>query len=305
MLKVSKILWATDGSEEAMSALDYAKSLAKGFNSEITGLHVIEIVSKKILSFARGKIDVEEWAKDSTSKWLVSFDKIQEELKRGGLKFTYRVTAGAADEEIIRVANEEKVDLIVMGKRGLGLVDRVLIGSTALRVMRASGIPVLIAKKRDRGVEVNIRNILVPFEIFEGTDSALLYTIDVAERMKASISALYVFWLVNHDYEIPSSVLSEDLMSIMEYLKEVSSGELEKRVREIKLRSSAPEIEINTKVILGMNSAVSIIDYASDNDIDLIVIHTHGRKGFQKLMLGSVTEKIIQELPCAVLTLKP
>ncbi|HSE84541.1 MAG TPA: universal stress protein [Thermodesulfobacteriota bacterium] len=305
MLKIGKILWPTDGSEEAISALNYARSLAKGFNSEITGLHVIEIVSRKILSFAGDKIDVDEWVRDSTSKWVGTFDKIQEELKREGFKFTYKVTASAADEEIIRVANEEKVDLIVMGKRGLGLVDRVLIGSTALRVLRESGMPVLIAKKRDRGGEINIRNILVPFDIFEGTDSALLYAINMAEKMKASISALYVFWLVNHDYEIPPTVLSEDLMSVVEHIKKVSSGKLEKRVREIKLKSAAPEREINTKVLPGMNSAVSIIDYASGNDIDLIVIHTHGRKGFQKFMLGSVTEKIIQELPCAVLTLKP
>ncbi|HEX3036258.1 MAG TPA: universal stress protein [Thermodesulfobacteriota bacterium] len=305
MLKISKILWATDGSEEAMSALSYAKSLAKVFNPEIMGLHVIEIVSKKILSFAGGKIDVDEWVKDSTSKWVGSFDKIQEELKREGLKFTYKVTAGAADEEVIRIANEEKVDLIVMGKQGLGLIDRVLIGSTALRVLRESSIPVLIAKKRDGEGKVNIRNVLVPLDIFEETDSALLYAIDVAEKMKAAILSVYVFWLVNHDYEIPPSVLSEDLMSVVEYLMKVSSGELEKKVREIKLKSSAPEREINTKVLLGMNSAVSIIDYASDNDVDLIVIHTHGRKGFQKLMLGSVTEKIIQELPCAVLALKP
>jgi len=81
-------------------------------------------------------------------------------------------------------------------------------------------------------------------------------------------------------------------------------------VEEIKLKRAAVDkgvarLEISTEVIHGINPAVSLVDYASSNDIDLIVINTHGRKGAKRLFLGSVTEKVIQESPCPVLAIKP
>jgi nucleotide-binding universal stress UspA family protein len=64
-------------------------------------------------------------------------------------------------------------------------------------------------------------------------------------------------------------------------------------------------VEIKTEAINGLNPAISIADYASRNGIDLVVINTHGRKGIKRFILGSVTEKVIQESPCPVLVLRP
>jgi nucleotide-binding universal stress UspA family protein len=180
-----------------------------------------------------------------------------------------------------------------------------LIGSTTLRVLRESRIPVLAVKKRDEKSAVNIRNILVPLNIDEKVDSAINYAIDLAERINANISAMYVFKLSIYDYSdygIHSSV--------MEVLMKDSSNELEKRIEEIKLRrgiqkKKVNKLEISTEMTQRLNPSVAIADYASSKNIDLIVINTHGRKGVKRFILGSVTEKVIQESPCAVLTLKP
>ena len=303
MAKLNKILWTTDGSKEAGAALSYAKLFAKIFNSEIIGLHVIEVIDKKFWGLLGERLDLTGWVKDSTSKWFYTFDGLQEELKKEELKFTYRVVAGSPHEKIIEIANnEEKADLIVMGKRGLGLIDRMLIGTTTLKVLRKSNVPVLAVKKRDEEGIVNISNILVPLDISEKVSSALNYAIDLAERINANISVLYVLRLETYTYEIPYSVV--------ENLIKLSSNELAKRVEEIKLKrgihnKEVTKLEINTEVIQGINLSVAIVDYASSKNTDLIVMNTHGRKGIKKFVLGSVAEKVIQEASCAVLALKP
>lgn len=65
------------------------------------------------------------------------------------------------------------------------------------------------------------------------------------------------------------------------------------------------KLEINTEVIQGISTSATIVDYATSKNTDLIIINTHGRKGVKKFVLGSVAEKVIQESPCTVLTLKP
>lgn len=230
---------------------------------------------------------------------------IADDLTDEGLSFRGEILQGEPYKEIVRFARNEKASLIVLGKRGLGLIDRMLIGSTTLRVLRESSIPVLAVKKRDGKSAVNIRNILVPLDIDEKVDAAINYAIDLAERIDTNISAMYVFELSIYDYSdygIHSSV--------MEVLMNDSSKELEKRIEEIKLRrgiqkKGVKQLEISTEMIQRLNPAVAIVDYASSKNIDLIVINTHRRKGVKRFILGSVTEKVVQESPCAVLTLKP
>lgn len=50
---------------------------------------------------------------------------------------------------------------------------------------------------------------------------------------------------------------------------------------------------------------MEIIDYARENEIDLIVIGTHGRSGLMHILMGSVAERIVRKAPCPVLTVKP
>lgn len=306
MRKIKKIVWATDGSKESEEALNYARFFAQRFNSEIIGVHAIEMPERLLYHYLTDpESEHYRWLKRAERDYAAKLAAIADYLTGQGLNFRGEILKGAPYKEIVRFASNEKASLIVLGKRGLGLIDRMLIGSTTLRVLRESRIPVLAVKKRDEKSAVNIRNILVPLNIDEKVDSAINYAIDLAERINANISAMYVFKLSIYDYSdygIHSSV--------MEVLMKDSSNELEKRIEEIKLRrgiqkKKVNKLEISTEMTQRLNPSVAIADYASSKNIDLIVINTHGRKGVKRFILGSVTEKVIQESPCAVLTLKP
>jgi len=297
-MKIQKILWAYDGSKESDEALKYAVFLAKKFGSEITGVYVsVMPIMSMYLNYPHFESELffslmEQAEKHHKSK----LNSIENELASQGLRFNGRVIKGEPAKDIVEIARGEKSDLIVMGKRGLGLIDRVLIGSTTLKVLRKSDIPVLSVKKRDEKSTVEIKNILVPYDISEKIDSALNYAINLGEEASANISVVYVVRLESYDFEIPYNLL--------ENLTMFASNELAKRVEEIKLKLGIKS-EIKTEVIQGLNPALSIVNHASSKNTDLIVINTHGRKGIKRLILGSVTEKVIQESHCSVLALKP
>jgi nucleotide-binding universal stress UspA family protein len=70
-------------------------------------------------------------------------------------------------------------------------------------------------------------------------------------------------------------------------------------------KNSSKDIKVATEVIHGMSEAVTISNYARKNNIDLIAIHTHGRSGITKFLLGSVTERVLSSSKCSVLAMRP
>jgi len=296
MIQVNKILWTTDGSKEAEAGLNYARLFANAFNSEIIGLHVIKVIDKKIGVLIGERVDLAGWVEDAADKWFDIFDNVQEELKRERLKFTYKVVAGSPHEKIIEVANEEKVDLIVMGKRGIGLKDRALVGSNTIRVLKGSQIPVLAVRVRVGKPLSRVKKILVPFDVSEKFDSALRYAIFLGKAFDAIVSVIYVLELTSYPYEFP--------MSILEDMRRVYDNELKHKIAEIS-SVEGEKVRIKHRVIESINPYLGIIEFAGDGRADLIVMNTHGRKGIKRFVLGSVAEKVIQESPCSVFALKP
>jgi nucleotide-binding universal stress UspA family protein len=294
MIRMNKILWTTDGSKEAKAGLNYARLFANSFNSEITGLHVIKVIDKKVGALFGERIDLTGWAEDAASKWFDIFDEVQEELKREKLRFTYKVVAGSPHEKIIEVANEEKADLIVMGKRGLGLKDRALVGSNTIKVLKGSQIPVLAVRARIG--KSRIKKILVPFDVTEKFDSALKYAVSLGKAFDAIVSVVYVLELISYPYEFPVSILAD--------MRAVYDNELKNKIAEISPQVG-DKIKIKHRVIESINPYLGVIEFAQNERVDLIVMNTHGRKGIRRLVLGSVAEKVIQESPCSVLALKP
>lgn len=303
MREIKKIIWASDGSNESEEALNYAVFFAKNFGSEIIGISVIPMSEQlEYEYFRKSEGKVHNWTVKVNENIESRLSSIAEELSSQGLNFRGRVLEGEPHKEIVGFARSEKAELIAMGKRGLGLVDRILVGTTTIKVLRESSVPVLAVGKKDKEGAIDIRNILVPIEIYEKVDSALNYAIDLAQKISASISVVFVFYIYNYDTAYD--------MSYMEELMKRYSNQLARRVKEVRVKrgignGETSKLEINTEVITGLSPSVTIVEYASRKNTDLIVMNTHGRKGMKRFILGSVTENVIQESPCAVLVLRP
>ena len=300
-MKIKKILWATDGSIEAEEALKYAVLLAKEYSAEIVGIYISSTKIKNLYSnlyFLRKNL-FNNLAKSDKVNLEARFNSIKSKLRSQGLDFTGNILRGEASTRIINFAQKEKADLIVMGTRGHGLLDKMLIGSTTLKVLRKSKIPVLAFKRREKK-RPGIKNILVPIDVYEKKGSALEYATDLATVINARVFVVYSIRMVGHLYTVPS-VLNELIRD--------SSKELIQRVEEIKVKrgshgEKADNLKIKTKVLHSTNPAIAITDYASAKNIDLIVINSHSTSRIKKLVLGSTTENVIQSSHCSTLVIR-
>jgi nucleotide-binding universal stress UspA family protein len=165
---VKKILYATDLSENARYAFAYAVSLADLYNAGITMIHVLPEVPALLDQSVIGYISEERWQDiksqqmDEAKEALIgkkrdhlaikealhqfSEDVKQEQEGDGFTTDDIVVQRGNPVEEIIRNAEEQNCDLIVMGTHGQGTLEDVMLGSTARRVIRRSKVPVLVVR---------------------------------------------------------------------------------------------------------------------------------------------------------------
>ncbi len=295
-MEINKILWASDGSMESDMALKYVELLASKYGSEIVALSVVQPVDlerlkvppdvKKELFSIQALLEKKEYNR---------INKALKQLELKEIKLDICIETGIPHKEILRVAKEEKVDLIAMGKRGLGLKDRILLGSNTNKVLRMANAPIL-AVRHKKGDKIDIKKILVPTDLSGHTLTSLDFAIDLANRFNSTIYLLHILEL-HHSYEISTSKIIEELRVLA--LKELRSY-LEKIPKE-KIKG----INIKEMVTLYLRGWFGIINFAEENGIDLIIMTTHGRKGLARFMLGSTAEKVISESPCPVLAIKP
>jgi universal stress protein A len=145
-MEIRSILLPTDFSECGNYALSYAASLARRFRASIICLNVIEPIVPTVGYSGMTEplpIDITEQLEDSAEREL---PKLAECDACSGLEVEELVVHGEAASEIVRVAAERKVDLIVISSHGRTGLGRILFGSTAESVVRHAPCPVLVVK---------------------------------------------------------------------------------------------------------------------------------------------------------------
>ena len=167
-VKIKKILYATDLSENARYAFAYAVSLANLYNAQITLLHVLPEVPDVLDHHVVGYISSEHWEQikarhfQEAREALIGkrrdhvvigevLQQFSEDAKQAKPDETFEtdeivVEHGNPVEQILKQAEEKNCDLIVMGTHGHGTLADVMIGSVARRVVRRSTKPVLVVR---------------------------------------------------------------------------------------------------------------------------------------------------------------
>lgn len=149
---IKKILCPVDFSEPSELAVKYAASLASLFGAKLHLLHVVEHLHghEHFLILALTPQEIAEKMKTQAQEQLSRFTSHLDE----GSEIEAEVREGKAFVEIIKMAREESIDLIVMGSHGRTGLPHILIGSVAERVIRKAPCPVLIVKAKDRKFEM-------------------------------------------------------------------------------------------------------------------------------------------------------
>ncbi len=150
-----KVLYSTDFSPLAEVALEYVKKLKEAGEEEVVVVHVVDDLSVELpegTDLIKEK-EVYKILPEVDQEYLLDLverlNSIKELLEKENLKVKTYLKYGNIPKQIVSVADEEKVNLIVMGAHGKGLLTELLLGSVSTDVIREAKCPVLIVKRRE------------------------------------------------------------------------------------------------------------------------------------------------------------
>lgn len=210
-------------------------------------------------------------------------------------------------ETVLAHLKDHAADWLILGTHGRKGLNHFLMGSVAEELMRQAPIPVMTIRADVRRTAASeIDKVMVP--------------IDFSVRCIASAKAALGLMRPGHELhlfhaieEVNFPIGLDPMMTDPHGQKMLVDLSMQLRdLREQQLKDWAKQhIEpinpgVNLKLTVEMGSTTrAIVNYAKGHDIDLIVMATHGRRGFDHFLLGSITERVFRTAPCPVLGLKP
>lgn len=265
--KLEKILLSTDGSEFSEGAVKEAIKLSAQCSSKLYVMTVVEANQE----YASEAPKLVEKAEIEAGELLRA---VKARAEEAGVTCEVESHTGiSVYETIVNEANSKGCELIIMGRRGRTGLARVAMGSVTARVIGHAPCDVLVVP---RDGAVDYKKILVATDGSSHGEAAGAEAIRMAANTGGSLIAL--------------SVASSDS----------KVKDAEQNVMKIKQMATDDGIACDTLVVTG-KSYVKIVDTAKDVKADLIAIGTHGDGVFSKLLMGSVTERVIGHAACAVL----
>jgi nucleotide-binding universal stress UspA family protein len=297
MLNIKKIVYATDFSPCSENAFPIAVRLAASHDAQLHMVHAIVLHADDPHDPAHHFPEPDELYERMRSSAEARMATTAENGGIPDVKIVRAQVRGISPAPVIlEYAEEQGVDLIVMGTHGRRGLRHLLLGSVAEEVVRMADCPVLTVRE-DAASAGAFERILVPMDYSENSELALGYAREIASSEGASLHLLHVLEVGTYpDFYFP--VQASQMLDMPE-LKEKALQHLRDR-----LEKEGPEVEAKLHVELG-HPAQNVVEYAERLEIDLIVLGSHGRTGFERALLGSVAEGVARRAKCPVLIVKP
>lgn len=282
MKLLEKILVAHDFGKTSQNVISSAIELAKIFQSTIIPIHILpdDITNQK------AKTLLNETAR-------TKLNKVVDKIKNEGLDTGEPILMeGSPHDAIVRAAVGVSANLILLGSGETQKGDTFRLGTTAERIIQKSEKPVFVIKE---DVLLNVHHILCPVDFSEPSKRALQNAITMARRFKSELTILSVCeqaktsWLTSDN--LLQTVNDEKCLEEKEKFETFLKGF---NLADVNWTKEAPK----------GNPAEEILSAVSKKMIDLLIMGTSGRTGINRMLMGSVTEKVVREVPCSFLTLK-
>ena len=271
--RMERILLVTDRSRFSADASREAIRLAQRTGGYLSAISVI-VDNPEHEYMGRQLIEKEN------SIVLSHLEEIKAKADDAGVECEIGVRHGVTVyQEIISEAEQNRIDVIVMGRRGYTGLMRIMMGSNTAKVIGHSHCSVLVVPIN---AQIRGRKILLPVDGSRYSDIAANTAINIAKHLHASIL-------------IVSVVYSE--------LKEHRHAEAVQLLERMRTLIAQEGISVESK-ILGGKPTEAVTEVARAKEIDLVVMGSHGRTGLDKVLMGSVSDYVISYADCSVLVVK-
>jgi nucleotide-binding universal stress UspA family protein len=280
------ILLPFDGSEGAAEVLHHASEIAHWADATIEVLYVADTARDSVTVVEghtvdalvqRGEDVVEEAAKT---------------LETLGVSHETDVVQGNPPETIVDYAERYDQDLVVMPTHGREGLSRYLIGSVSEKVVRLSSVPVLTVRMRpDEQLTFPYENVLVPTDGSAAAEHAAEHVVELSAALDATVHVLSV---------VDDAALGPDVRSTI--AGKASEQAATDAVESVVSAAETCGVTNTVQHVEHGAPAEAIRDCIESNDIHAVGMGTTGRRGTDRILLGSVAEKTVRSAPVPVLT---
>ena len=216
------------------------------------------------------------------------------QLQARGVKVELINETGSPGEVVARIAQERHAELIVVGTHGHTGIQRFLLGSVATAVLRHAPCDVLVC--RGSSSPSPFQRPIVATDFSPAADRALRNT----ARLTAPGAPIEVL----HAWQLPAGSWGATLLGQARFpwstVRDAVLAGVQKQADKLAAAHGKDGHPLHVELVQG--PPASVITHAAERGgHDLIAIGTHGRRGFRRLLLGSVAESVIRHAPCSVL----
>jgi nucleotide-binding universal stress UspA family protein len=288
-----RVLIATDGSDDARAAVRFLARFPLPVTAEVRALSVVTLPES-----ALDIPPVREYRAALRDQGRATADAARAELARRFLVAGAELREGDPREVIPRAAEEWDADLVAVGARGLGAFAGLLLGSVSTAVIHGVRCPVLVVK----GGGAAVRRVVVAVDGSPDSLAAARFlaslpldgTVDVrllavAEPPRPSVAPT----------EILLTAMAPALERVLEERRAVLEGLLSRLEAEFRGRAAS----VQSSVVVGQPAA-AIVESGAEAAADLVVVGARGAGALARLVLGSVSDRVVRHAGCPVLVVK-
>jgi nucleotide-binding universal stress UspA family protein len=267
------ILVPTDGSDAATTAATYALDVAERVDATVHALSVVD--PDRFVTDAVGDVDdlVRRQERHLERRALAAVDGVAE---RSAAPVETHVREGRPAAVLADALEDLDADLVAMGTHGRSGVDRYLLGSLAERTLRTARVPVLAVREGEASEaarDARVDDVLVATDGSDDAARAGAHALSLATATGARLHALTV-------------------------------GEDGDPARRLATRARDAGVDATATVREGP-AHEEIVGHARETRVDLVAVGTHGRTGVERVLLGSVAERVLRTAPTPVLVVGP
>jgi nucleotide-binding universal stress UspA family protein len=309
---IRSILVPLDGSVFGEQALPMALALARRAGAALKLLHV-QVPFVGLLSdagdFLSPQLD-EEVGRHARSYLEALTARI---AAVSPVPVAVQLLQGEAAPTVRRYAAAETVDLIVMSTHGRGPLARFWLGSVADELVRDASTPILLVRPHNEAVDLRAdpvpKHIVLPLDGTPLAEQILPHAVELGKLADAEFTLLRVVGLLTPNaYHLDGASLAEMAQQMLDQIQRLQAARREEAqtyLEGIAARLREQALRVRTRVAVDEQPAQGILKATVEVGAGLIALETHGRRGLERMFLGSVADKVIRGAPLPVLVHRP
>lgn len=273
----NKMLVPLDGSPFAEQSLSVAESICLAYGAHLT---LMSVDPSKKHHWPFSAIAPNDQIKGGEAERKQYLEQIASRLKKAGLETGIAVSKGDVATQIIDYAHDSRVDLIVMGTHGRSGLERFMIGSVANKMIQISDTPILLLRPTTewRSRWSQFKRLLVTVDGSHESERILPFARALAAQFGSEVILL----------SVPEGQASVSYRAqLQDYLQKLADAFADDGIKV-------------QAIVTGSSPARTIVRTSEEERADLIMLATHGLGGVERLMIGSVADRVVRQAQCPV-----